>query len=411
MLDRIPLRTRVTLLYTLMGLILSVLFTGAVLFVAEDYEDVILGQVLGSQAQDFADRVQHTPEIELPRGENLSVYLRRADGSGTVPEAFASLPPGIHESGVADEEGLHIGVFDTVAGRFYLAIDLMDIEVLEGHLRVFLLAIVVLGTLVSAWLGALLSGRVIQPVRHLAEAVEQLPVRPLQTALGENRPLDELARLGSAIDDYQRRLLVAEASEHRFFADASHELRTPISVVKGATELLLEDSVDVPALRPRLLRLERGVNEMSELLDALLRLARHRSDPPESVALRSWLETCLHRVSTIRTGSVLLRVEGDDDCCPLSLHEAELVIGGITRQLLPPAATGELHVSVSTTQIHFHFIEELSEQPAPPSLQTVRSDHGRGLTLLGRLAEQLAWHIDDSDLESGTVSIALGATD
>ena len=411
MLDRIALRTRVTLLYTLMGLILSVLFAAAVMFIAEDYEDVIISQVLGSQAQDFADRLQRTSEIELPRGEHLSVYLRGVDGSADVPAKLASLAPGIHESALAHEEGLHVGVFDTEVGRFYLSIDLMDIEVMESHLRLFLLAVILLGTLASAWLGALLSGRVIQPVRHLAEAVEQLPVRPVQTALGENRPHDELARLCSAIDDYQRRLLVAEEAELRFFADASHELRTPISVVKGATELLLEDSAELPALRPRLLRLERGVHELSELLDALLRLARHRSDPPEDVAVRSWLDTCLRRVDAIRTGSVLLRVDGEESRCALSRHEAELIIHGIARQLLPPAATGVLHVSVSTTQLRFHFMQERPDRSAAPDGQPSRSDRRMGLTLLGRLAEQLAWDIDDSGIDSGTVLVRLSATD
>ena len=409
MLETIPLRTRVTLLYTLMGLILSVLFAAAALFIAEDYEDAILSQVLGSQAQDFVDRLQSTPDVELPRGDHLSVYLRRVDGSGDVPAKLASLAPGIHESALAHEEGLHVGVFDTPLGRFYLSIDLIDIEEMESRLRLFLLAVILLGTLASAWLGALLSGRVIQPVRRLAEAVEQLPVRPLQTTLGRNRPPDELARLGTAIDDYQRRLLAAEDAEHRFFADASHELRTPISVVKGATELLLEDCADVPALRPRLLRLERGVHELSELLDALLRLARHRSDPPEQVALRSWLATCLRRVSAIRTGSVLLRVDGDDSRCLLSRHEAELVIHGIARQLLPPAATGELHVSASLTHLNFHFMQEPSDHSASPGLQPSRSDRRMGLTLLGRLADQLAWRIDDSGIESGTVRIELAA--
>ncbi|HVR80822.1 MAG TPA: histidine kinase dimerization/phospho-acceptor domain-containing protein, partial [Luteimonas sp.] len=263
-LSALPLRMRVTLLYTLLGLVMSLLFAGTVTFITEDYEGVLVEEILRSQADDYAQRLQHQPDTALPRSRRLSGYLRRKDGSGDVPDALAAFPPGLHESARKGQEDLHVGVFDTASGRLYFSIDLQNIERLELHMDLILVAIIVLGTLVSAWLGWLLSGSVVRPVRRLADAVDGLSTQPERTTLAAQLPDDELGRLGKAIDDYQARLVAAEDAERAFFADASHELRTPIAVVRGATELLLEDAADIPQLQPRLQRLDRGMRQLSE---------------------------------------------------------------------------------------------------------------------------------------------------
>ncbi len=401
----LPLRTRVTLLYTLMGLVLSVLFAGAVVVIAEDYEHVLVREILVSQAQDYAARLERDPATVLPRSTRLSAYLRRTDGSGSIPAVLARLPPGIHEADSEKEEGIHRAVFDTVSGRLYVTINLKDIEQLERYLNAILVAVVLLGTLVSAGLGWLLSTAVIRPVRRLADAVQGLPTRPLQTALGRDMPRDELGRLGTAIDEYQSRLLAAEESQRLFFADASHELRTPISVVRGAAELLLEDSQADPGMRSRVARLNRGIRELSELLDALLRVARARPAASIPVALHEWLRKCLAGTESIRDGKVQLTVEAPDEPCELPAGDAELVVLGVARRLLSPARSGRLDVAASCTSIDFRYAPHDGASATRGGLQPRPSDQGLGLTLIGKLAEQLDWVIDESEAESGHVVI------
>ena len=396
-----PLRTRVTLLYTLMGFILSVLFAGAVVFIAEDYEHVLVEEILNSQGQDYAARLVRAPDTDLPRTNRLSAYLRRPDGTGEVPAALALLPPGIHESDLVSEDGIHMAVFDTTSGRLYFTINLKDIEELEKHLSNILMAVIVLGTLISAWLGWLLSGVVMLPIQRLADAVERLPTRPMQTSLGRDMPRDELGRLGIAIDEYQARLVSAEQAERAFFADASHELRTPISVVRGATELLLEDGEDVPGMRPRLLRLDRGMRELSELLDALLRVARRGTGETEQIILREWLGECLAGADSIKDGTVRLSIHGDDGTCQWPASDAALVVRSVARRLLPPGLAGLLEVAVSSEAIEFRFVADGRPQVPVQARQPRPSDRRLGLTLVGRLAEQLDWHIDDRQAESG----------
>lgn len=403
----LPLRIRVTLLYTAMGIVLSLLFAWAAVYITEDYEQVLVDAILKSEAEDYAARLRVTPDTPLPKTKRLKGYLRLSDGSGAVPAALAHLPPGIHESEVEGDDGLHMGVFDTDAGRLFLTIDLHGIEALEVHLNRILVGVIVIGTLISAWLGWLLAGGVILPIRRLADAVDGLPSKPMQTSVGAGMPRDELGRLGQAIDDYQGRLVAAEAAERSFFADASHELRTPIAVVRGATELLLEDGAELPGLQPRLIRLDRGIRELSDLLDALLRLAKGQFDSPVQVELVPWLGKCLSRNDLVRTGVVQLEIEADGNQWKLPQQEAELIFTGLVRRLLPPTATGLLRVSVSGLEIKMQFIADNTPSEVSPGIQSRPSDRRLGLTLISRLAEQLGWRIDDSLAEEGLVIVHL----
>lgn len=408
----LPLRVRVTLLYTLLGLLMSMLFAGMFTFIGEDYERVLVQEILRSQAEDYAARLQRKPATELPRSQRMHGYLRRKDGSGDVPEALAALPPGLHESTRAGEDGLHVGVFDAAPGRLYFSIDLSGTERLERHMRLILAAIIVLGTLVSAWLGWLLSGAVVRPVRRLADAVDGLSAQPTRTALAAQLPHDELGRLGKAIDDYQARLVLAEDTERAFFADASHELRTPLAVVRGATELLLEDGADMPQLQPRLQRLDRGMQQLSELLDALLGLARRRTAIRETIDLCNWLGQCLSAIDGIRDGMLRLSVHCHwPQACELPTREAELVLRGVIRQLVPAAGRGTLAVEAGDGAIRLRFIDDAAETVAGAVLSPQASDRRLGMTLIGRLANRIGWSVDDSDTSGRCVVILFNAAD
>lgn len=404
-LPALPLRMRVTLLFALMGLVMTLLFAGMVTFITEDYEGILVEEILRSQADDYTQRLQEDPDMTLPRSRRLSGYLQRKDGTSDVPKAFAALPPGIHETSHSDANGLHIGVFDTPRGRLFFVIDLKDIEQLESYMHLILVAVILLGTLVSTWLGWLFSGGVVRPVRRLADEIDGLPAQPTLTTLAARFPRDELGRLGKAIDDYQARLVAAEASERAFFADASHELRTPIAVVRGATELLLEDSADLPQLQPRLQRLDRGMQQVSELLDALLGLARHRVAAPETVDLRDWLGYCLGGFDVVRDGAVRLSLQCEPEPRVLPIHEAELVLRGIVRRLVPIGAGGTLAVVAGNGRIELWFIDDAAHAPDTPTRTQTSSDRRLGMTLIGRLATQIGWDVDDSDTISGHVLI------
>jgi signal transduction histidine kinase len=125
------------------------------------------------------------------------------------------------------------------------------------------------------WIGWLTSRKVIAPVVHLADRVNQSEPGKLSMDLSRDFIDDEVGTLATALDQSMKRIEAFVKREHQFTRDASHELRTPVTVIKGAVELLRKklDSAEVSVRRP-LQRIQRQVTNMENIIEALLWLSR-----------------------------------------------------------------------------------------------------------------------------------------
>ena len=379
-----PLRRRFTLLATVMGLLLSTLSAATIAFVAEDYEYVIATEIMHGQAEDYGLRLANGLPAELPRTQRLSGY--RIDAQ-ELPRAYTTYAPGVREDPA--HEDIHVGVFDTAAGRLAFTIDLGDIEALEKHLHVFVAAMIVLGTLLAGWMGWLFSGLALKPLRRLAEGVDALPVQPQASTLAAGTSNDELGRLAGAIDAYQARLLAADAREQAFFADASHELRTPLTVVQGVTDVLLDDPPGNPAQAARLQRLERGVRDMRHLLDAMLSAARRTPLQAEAIPAGELLSEA-SAIALAGKPGIASSIDASGD-----LHaprrEALLLVAGLARRLAQPHSVGELRLQLHEDRIDLRFIAANDTLASPAT--HARADTASGSALLDRLAARLGWRV------------------
>lgn len=388
-----PLRRRVALAFTLLGFLLSLVFSLAAVVVTEQYEHVLAAEILQGQADDYSLRLSNQLTVDLPKTHRLSGYL--ASAAGTPPE-FRTLPLGIHED--IGHDGSHVGVFDTSAGRLVFVIDLSDIEDLEVLLNLFLACMVVLGTALAGALGWWFAGFALRPVQRLVDEVDALPVQPRRSTLTAHTSHDELGRLASSIDAYQARLVDADSREQAFFADASHELRTPLSVVQGVTEVMLDalddDGRSDPAHVARLRRLERGVRDMSSLTEALLGVARRSELQAETLDARRFLEDAAHIAlpdiaSTGNQAGVAIEATGT---LHLPRREALLLVSGLLRKVAQQTPDAVIHVTLSDNELLID--KQVDATSDSDTITAARSDIGRGSALLDRLAQRLGWQVD-----------------
>lgn len=127
----------------------------------------------------------------------------------------------------------------------------------------------------SALLGYWLAPVSLQPLERIMDELEEISDgRSLHRRLMVPRYADELARLAMTVNGMLARLEQSFASLRRFTADASHELKTPLMVVRAGLERSLAD----PSVRHETLAaldetLEQ-LNRMTELVENLLTLAR-----------------------------------------------------------------------------------------------------------------------------------------
>lgn len=379
----LSLRQRFTLLATLLGLLLGALASVTLRMVAERYEYVVANEILQGQAEDYGLRLANHMPAQLPRTQRLRGY--RLDDP-TLPRDYAGFPPGVRE--VPGSEAVHVGVFDTAAGRLVFVIDLGDIEATERLLDLLVAAMLLSATVLAGWLGWWLSGVALKPVRALAEGVESLPVQPQPTRLADAVSDDDLGRLARAIDGYQARLVDADAHEQAFLADASHELRTPLAVIQGVAEVLLDDDGASPAQRARHARLARGVGEMHRLLEAMLAAARRRPLQFETIAAARLLREAVAIALAGKPGiTASIDADGDLHTAP---REAVLLVAGLARKLAQPRTEASLQLVLEAGQIVLRMTPEDADATAATAL---RADTSTGSALLDRLAVRLGWQV------------------
>jgi heavy metal sensor kinase len=142
------------------------------------------------------------------------------------------------------------------------------------HFLWTLTALVPLALALAGTGGWLLARRALRPVDQMTTAARRIEAERLAQRLEGAEMDDELGRLARTLNEMLARLEVAFAQVRRFSADASHELKTPLTVLKGEIEVALRNPRD-PAEYQRVLgSVLEEVESMARLVDDLLLLSR-----------------------------------------------------------------------------------------------------------------------------------------
>jgi signal transduction histidine kinase len=210
------------------------------------------------------------------------------------------------------------GVLDTVAGDArYIAIPLVfdgaprgafvvsvftDPEREEIAEAIRVEALVAAGVvLIGTALAFAFTGRVLSPVRSLRDAARSVSGTNLRRRLDVEGD-DELADLGRSFNAMLDRLEGAFSTQRDFIRDISHELRTPIAVVRGHIELLAEGRLSEEGERAAAMTLvTRELDRMTRFVDNLLLLAK--TEQPDFLELETIAldELCEELVRNART--------------------------------------------------------------------------------------------------------------
>ncbi|SDD10914.1 Signal transduction histidine kinase [Geodermatophilus telluris] len=136
-------------------------------------------------------------------------------------------------------------------------------------------------TLLLAAAGAwVVAGRVLAPVRAVAGTAQGITETDLSGRIRvDDRPPDELTDLAVAVNAMLDRVESGVAAQRRFLDDAGHELRTPITIVRGHLDVL--DPTDPDDVRQTVALVDDELERMNRIVSELLLLAR--AEQPEFV--------------------------------------------------------------------------------------------------------------------------------
>ncbi|WP_193789006.1 histidine kinase dimerization/phospho-acceptor domain-containing protein, partial [Zavarzinella formosa] len=145
------------------------------------------------------------------------------------------------------------------------------------------LAATLAGLSLAAWtltaiLGRWFCRRALAPLTRMAGTVRLISSDRLDERLPDPKTNDELANLGTAFNDLLARLDDAFARQRRFTAEASHQLRTPLTGMLGQLEVALRRERSPEDYRRAMEAVQRQAMQMRELIEMLLFLARADAD-------------------------------------------------------------------------------------------------------------------------------------
>jgi signal transduction histidine kinase len=218
--------------------------------------------------------------------------MLRADSTGGEVRSFASRPEistalggrtaqGERHSQTLGEDLLFTAVPVTNEGRIVGAVRVtQSVQAVNDRVRRSVLALVAIGAaalaigLVLAWF---LADSLSRPLRKLAKTARRVEEGDLEARAEVSGP-SETQEVALAFNDMTQRLSVVLAAQREFVANASHQLRTPLTGLRLRLESAAAKA-DTPELQRELAAAEQEVERLARLLNTLLMLAREGQTP------------------------------------------------------------------------------------------------------------------------------------
>ncbi len=281
------------------------------------------------------------------RAETIALtHLRPA--ADTVQRAEAGEMPLLDD----DHDYLIVARGVAYGGRTYTVVVASSVETQRSTVATvteylaigFPLLLLVVGG--ASWM---LAGRALRPVERIRTRVQGIESSDLTERVPVPQTDDEVARLAATMNEMLDRLQAGQATQRRFVADASHELRSPLATVAAGLEVI-EPSARGQAWQD-LHRLMRGEAErMRRLVENLLLLAKADDAALPMQQVEVDLDDLVDaEVLRLREGNGGLEVLADVQ--PVRVHGDPLMLSQLVRNLVENAAlAAHGAVRLSTTQ-------------------------------------------------------------
>jgi heavy metal sensor kinase len=199
-----------------------------------------------------------------------------------------NIPPGLPSgegnpsSGMLQTRGLLrvISAGIRLKGSVYnvqIATDLSKFNLFLQQLKWLLLISTPVAIALALAGGYWLSGRALQPMRKITERARSIGAEELSLRLDVPKAADEMRFLAETLNEMLGRIESSFKKITQFTADASHELRTPVAIIRTTAEVALRQKRDEEEYRKSLFDILEEAKRTTSLLDDLLVLARSDS--------------------------------------------------------------------------------------------------------------------------------------
>lgn len=399
------LRLRITIAMLVVAAVGSGIFAASVFVAAERLERAVLLRHVEAESAALVVRSRGDPGVRTVRSAWLLGYVGRDNPD--LPREIADLPPGGHHAIPVGGKVYQVYVDEDESQRVYVAYDITEWEALERPVIYVLIGGAALSVLLAIGLGFWASRAVIAPVTALSTRLQGLDPRERSVRLAPAFT-GEVSAIAESFDRYMERLDGFVEREQLFTAAAAHELRTPLAVIQGATEVLAEQRDLPPAAERATARLERATHDMREFIEALLFLSREERNygggEARCDASRLVRQLAEDYRGLIGTKPVAIDVAAADELwldAPPALPA--IVISNLIRNAVEHTDAGEIRVALEGRTLRI--TDTGRGIPAEAQAQlftrgfTTKRAGGMGLHLAKRICDRFGWQLTIASTE------------
>ena len=365
-------------------------------------QDMVFNRQLAQETENILAHLEEYGSLPDYLPMHMTVYRRFEDIPLPVRRHLDEEKWGIYEINAPGID-YHVSAvrLSSAGERLYVFFNVEELELNDRDeltARLFLIAIGVSLLLIGRLLAHMVANHILKPLSALAQRVQRMSLGPNIPPASNDEASDEVHVLAGAIDDLRDRVAAFTEREREFTSHASHELRTPATVIKGAVELLKERSADIdPQLREPLARIERSVANIEGLIEMFLLLARQDQVGKDvaSCDLADLVEGTIadHR-DLLRDKPVKVQVEtGQAGTIEAPPGLVSVAVANLVRNAFQYTAAGDVVVTVLPCAV--------SIVDTGPGITASEWDSGIGLKIVTRLCERMGWHYTLSNPGTG----------
>jgi len=390
--------------FIVQGLFISIAALLSVFFAKVVLEETLIKEAIKQEAEYFWQRYQSDNSFPLPDTQNLTGYFDIEELPDDIRTGLP-LSDGFHES---SEQ--HVVVYKSRQGdnNLYLLFYRDQVDSLAMYYGLFPLTLILIFLYTTLWFSYRFSRRMVSPVSWLASQVNNIdfnsneisPIKlndiPVETDEEIQLLANSIVHLGERVDKFIER-------ERNFTRDASHELRSPLTVIRIATDMLQGEQSLSALATSSLQKIRRAADDMEDLTEAFLLLARESDDALtiDSVNVNDIVHEEVDRAELFnRVKKLPISIIEQSQ---LETHASDKVLsvflGNLIRNAILYTDSGTIQITITANSVIIEdsgvgMSKEEVDNIFTPYYRAKSSNnvgHGVGLTIVKRLSERFNW--------------------
>lgn len=221
--------------------------------------------------------------------------------------------------------------------------------------------------------GNLFARQALRPISNVIRQMQNISASSMNLRLNEGND-DEIAQLSSTFNQMLNRLETAFSIQKNFIADASHEMRTPLTSITGQLEVLLLQSRSIDEYKKAILSVLDDIKQMNRTSDRLLLLAQANSETAISALQPVRIDDIVWKAR-----SELIKYNPDYNSAVVldeNLNASQMIIAG--NEIL--LTTAIFNLMENSCKYSENKTSHLALMPADTHIKLVFSDTGIGIS-------------------------------